>query len=645
MGRLRLGRRGVLRASSSPSFVNCIFEDNWARGGDGGNGGNGVDNGGYANYGGNYTPYSRVNIDPDTLAISVSPDPNVEGLGVGLRRHLGDITTYIGDYRWYSGYGGGVFCDTASQVEFVRCTIRGNRTFGGMSGVGGVPDGTTRTSSLWWPMRPPASAAACTARPNDRVVQGLYAGEQPSSQTPAGTDPNHRLDPYSGFGGGVCAENSAKVSFVDCNVVGNGADTGGGVYVADASVEVVDCNLVSNSALRGGGLFGLAGSVTIDDCNVATNRAVNDSNDPNDDQVLGAGAGLMMLETDAKVWNSRVGGNLADGSGGGLYLRGQGSPSVFNSLFTYNQAGRDGGAISSNWFAATQVDNCTFAGNLATGTTGAVGRTSLGGAIFCGYESNCRVLDSILTGNAAAQGSEIAVATGFELDSRPGSVYVAYSDIRIEPNDLFVDKGCTLDKGDGLMGVDPLFVRGLLGPYYLSQVAAGQGQTSPCVDAGSDAAGVLGLSTATTATDGRPDIRHVDMGYHYPILQPCKFCDVVHDGRIDFSDFAKVAAQWLRQGCNETNSWCRGSDVTFDGTVDAVDLEALANCWLVSDTVPPMPNPPQWQIEPHRTATGDLGGDDRQGRGGRLGLGGRVSLRVRARHGPQQWLAEGPGVL
>ena len=330
------------------------------------------------------------------------------------------------------------------------------------------------------------------------------------------------------------------------------------------------------------------------------NRAVNDSNDPNDNMTRGSGAGLMVVAADTVLRNSRLTGNIADGSGGGLYLRGQGTASVFNSLFTYNQTGRDGGAISSNWFAVTRVGNSTFVGNSVTGATDVAGRTSLGGAIFCGYESSCTILDSILSGNAALKGSEIAVSTGFESDPRPGKVYVAYSDIRIEANDLFVDTGCTLQKGDGLLSGDPLFVSGPLGSYYLSQVTAGQVQTSPCVDAGSDASGVLGLSKATTATDGRPDVRHVDMGYHYPILQPCKFCDAVSDGVIDFKDFAKVAEKWLREGCNETNDWCGGSDITFDGTVNRVDLEALANCWLVSDRVPPMPNPAQWQTEPHR---------------------------------------------
>jgi len=312
------------------------------------------------------------------------------------------------------------------------------------------------------------------------------------------------------------------------------------------------------------------------------------------------------------VRDSRIQGNLTDGSGGGLYLRGQGSPSVFNCLITYNQASRDGGGISTNWFAITRVGNCTFVGNAAPGIPGpTVGTliegTGLGGALFCGYEGTATVLNSILFDNQALKGTEIAVGSGFELDPRCGRVDVAYSAVAVGPNDLFADRGCVLTQGSGLVHGDPLFVSGPLGTYYLSQVEAGQGRTSPCVDAGSDAAGALGLTRTTTAIDGRPDVRRVDMGYHYPILQPCKFCDIVFDGVIDFHDLAAMAAQWLRgtkdrNFCNENNGWCGGGDVTFDGTVNVADLQEMADCWLAYDSVPPMTDPPRWQTEPRRMA-------------------------------------------
>jgi hypothetical protein len=58
---------------------------------------------------------------------------------------------------------------------------------------------------------------------------------------------------------------------------------------------------------------------------------------------------------------------------------------------------------------------------------------------------------------------------------------------------------------------DPNFVAG----YYLSQFASGQITESNCIDGGSDLAGVLGMDTYTTRTDGVNDVGIVDMGYHY----------------------------------------------------------------------------------------------------------------------------------
>ncbi len=64
---------------------------------------------------------------------------------------------------------------------------------------------------------------------------------------------------------------------------------------------------------------------------------------------------------------------------------------------------------------------------------------------------------------------------------------------------------------------DPLFAKGVRGDYYLSNVAAGQPATSPCVDAGNTVARWIDslLRLWTTRTDSVPDIGALDIGYHY----------------------------------------------------------------------------------------------------------------------------------
>ncbi|GAJ15186.1 unnamed protein product, partial [marine sediment metagenome] len=118
-----------------------------------GNGGNGGDGGGsnegYANYGGNWSRSNAISYDPDSALIEFVTGDLWEHWVWDLGFYYATIydvnmTSYFGDYRWYSGYGGGAFCDIGSNVTFINCEIRGNRTYGGMSGIGGEIAGTSR---------------------------------------------------------------------------------------------------------------------------------------------------------------------------------------------------------------------------------------------------------------------------------------------------------------------------------------------------------------------------------------------------------------------------------------------------------------------------------------------------------------------
>jgi hypothetical protein len=144
-----------------------------------------------------------------------------------------------------------------------------------------------------------------------------------------------------------------------------------------------------------------------------------------------------------------------------------------------------------------------------------------------------------------------------------------------------------------------LFVKGPRGDHYLSQTAAGQSRTSPCVDAGSDYATSVGMWHYTTRTDEASDAGIVDMGYHHPVTHPCRLCDLAFDGVIEFSDYARVAEAWLEESCSKQDAWCQGADLTSDTRVDFRDILFLADCWLVFDATPPIPDPSRWETEPY----------------------------------------------
>ncbi len=98
--------------------------------------------------------------------------------------------------------------------------------------------------------------------------------------------------------------------------------------------------------------------------------------------------------------------------------------------------------------------------------------------------------------------------------------------------------------GAGNIDADPLFVTGPEGDYYLSQLAAGQAQQSPCVDAGDPAAIMV---EGTTRTDGIPDQEVVDMGYHYLSFagfQPPTNFALLQPGNLSIMDDPRPLFDW-----------------------------------------------------------------------------------------------------
>jgi hypothetical protein len=130
------------------------------------------------------------------------------------------------------------------------------------------------------------------------------------------------------------------------------------------------------------------------------------------------------------------------------------------------------------------------------------------------------------------------------------------------------------DAGVGNISSDPSLVSGPQGDYYLSQLAAGQGADSPCVDAGSDTAVNLGMDEYTTRTDGIRDSDTVNMGYHYLLIESA---DIDRDGSVDFNDFGILANQWRDGiGIPAADIYPPGGD----GFLDNNDVGVFCAHWL-----------------------------------------------------------------
>ncbi len=602
---------------SSPQFINCVIENNTARGGDGGNGGSGGDaDGGSANYGGNYSRSDTFFFDPISEGAPIEFVDNLwEAMQWDFALFYRDIydrpnlTSFLGDHRRYTAYGGGVYCDIRSNVSFVDCEIRGNRTFGGMTGEGGDIAGSDRPLEPILAFELPSFGAGVYCATDSMVTfTGCTFEDNIASEVSAGADPNHRLDPYVGFGGGVGGQVDATIVFVDCNFVDNEADTGGGVYLDTVETTIMDCNFVANTALRGAGLASTESLIDVFSSEFIGNNATVDVNDPNNvsGDILASGAGLYCLLGGLNVRDCNVAGNTADFSGGGAYLRDVDKASFINNLITENLAGRDGGGLSINWFADAVIANCTFANNATPGTLGQPENTGFGGGLFTSHGNNALVTDSIFWNNFGPRGNAMAVGGNFDSDKQPSTLTVTHSLVKDGRSGVWVEPGSTLNWAAGNISNDPLFATGRQDDFYLSQTASGQGRNSPAVDAGSDYASRVGLTGYTTRTDEVRDTGIVDIGYHHAKRQPCRLSDIAFDGIIDFRDFARVAESWLDQSCSPSNAWCRGADITADESVDFRDVLFLADCWLVRDTLPPTPNPSEWETEPNVVSAGAI---------------------------------------
>ncbi len=168
------------------------------------------------------------------------------------------------------------------------------------------------------------------------------------------------------------------------------------------------------------------------------------------------------------------------------------APLIFNNLIDDNRTDEQyGAAISCYGDCSPLIVACTIVDNYNTGYAS---------GIYGSDQSEITVLDSIVWGN-------------YNGEIYANNISVTYSD---------VEGGFA---GTGNIDLDPRFVGGPGGSYSLSQLAAGQGVDSPCLDAGSDLAsnictpgpdGAICLGGLSTRTDRFCDTGQADMGFHSP---------------------------------------------------------------------------------------------------------------------------------
>lgn len=555
-------------ANSSPIIMNCSFVGCWARGGDGGNGGD-------------------------------NPNGHGGSWGDPLAPWWWEYGPFEDEWK-YSGYGGAAYCDVGSSPEFVDCNFVDNYSYGGSCGISGGPGQVTgwpyehyRIDRFGGAVYANAGSTpvfnGCNFINNETDVDGpefWNAGRSSQSSNV------HSYDSCLSYGGALAFEDGAKPRIINCTFSSNLAHLGGALYERWADWEITDCLVANNSGYHGGGVYLMGGSGRTVGTTLKQNTATAE---------VAQGGAVYIFDANSVLYDCELNQNTAVGSGGAVYGAGQAELLFKNCLVTDNQAGRDGGAMSINWYSEPNIVNCTFNGNKATGAEPF--GSGKGGAFYCGYSSNAKLLNSILWGNGGMNtvGLELAVGTGYEFEPRPGTVTVEYCDVKGGQQGVYVEQDCTLNWLEGNIDDDPLFVEDT---YYLSQIAAGQAVDSNCVNAGSDWAEVFGLHLKSTRSDGGPDTGLVDMGYHYPMVRTLT-CDFDYDGDVDYCDLRRLLEHWLDEDCGPPD-WCCGADLDSDGKIDLADYTLFACEYEPSDEFPPQPNPSQWAVEPNAISTSSI---------------------------------------
>jgi predicted outer membrane repeat protein len=497
-----------------------------------------------------------------------------------------------------------------SKPQFENCLFQGNRTYGGVCGIsgsdniGGYPMVHYAIDSfggaVYMASDSEAKFTGCTFIDNEAHTRGqIPPGSDANVPDTLGVFQTVLFDSVVSYGGGICAEGTAKPVLENCTFTNNRACAGGAIYSKNSIANISKCTFENCVSMLGGGISLVDSNSILFECDFSNNQAVS----PPQRGGAGQGGAIYCISSTAKFYDCKINNNQAFASGGGAYFRGESEPNMHNCLITYNTADRDGGGISANWDVQLTLSNCTIVNNSIIGGGFA---SNYGGGLSCAYYAYTKVINSILWNNNAQYGPEISIGSNFDAADKPSAeVSVSYSDVMGGDPCVFVDTahGCVLnwDAGNlaGTSLTHPLFVTGYWGNYYLMQIAANDPCQSPCVDAGLGSAISNGMYRHTTRTDHVIDIAdsNVDMGYHYTLSAEI-LGDFNYDGIVNLEDLGLLMLYWLQDDCTFPY-WCYGTDLNKDGEVDFEDYALFAENYGQIERTPPQPNPMTWAINPH----------------------------------------------
>lgn len=348
-----------------------------------------------------------------------------------------------------------------------------------------------------------------TQRDIDQFVTVIDAGRTAYAMRSAGLDDSQIVDGVTirnglrdGLGGGGFVISGDNTVITNSVFAGNSSSSRGGAVYAVFSTTYGGTPILSNNIMVGnrsysniGGAVGVYPFYTQGEF---VDMAITDNLIVGNRSFTGRG-GAIGLGTQSSygynVMNMRVVGNIIGAnralSGAGVSIAAAAAGDNFNvlidnNLLFNNIAMGEGGGLQ---FTGTGHVGGRISGNtVAQNVAGFDG----GGGIRFGpsvtYEGGFSAANLISWGNINGNLSGVPLAT--------------FSDVQ---------GGAP---GTGNIAVNPNFVSGPMGSFYLAQDA---GNMSPAVDSGGGAASDYSMEARTTDAGLDPDSGLVDMGFHYPV--------------------------------------------------------------------------------------------------------------------------------
>ncbi len=352
------------------------------------------------------------------------------------------------------------------------------------------------------------------------VIDGNQAGSVVTFNHGEGNDSviqGFTLTNGSGFvwggtsGGGIwCSGSSPTISQ---NIIsGNNADYGGGIACKDSSPIITGNQIINNTTVLpnahtgdGGGIKCNNSSAKISDNTIAYNSAEHDgggvtTDDGSDGTIISknmimgnTGSGIACGGSSPRIQDNFISGNTTHQSGGGINCEDASSPMIINNIISENVGDHDGGGIAAS--NSSPIICC----NTITYNTAQIWG---GGGISSTQNSNSTATNNILWENEATTGPEIYIGT----QNETSTLTISFSDVEGGQGSVYVEPGCTLNWGAGMIDANPLFVDPTIYDFHLPW-------DSPCKDTGDNAA-VIDSYDFDYDFEGDPRIAYgtVDMG-------------------------------------------------------------------------------------------------------------------------------------